>query len=506
MTENALSLGSYWGSTVTNPMSYPALESDLNVDVVVIGAGIVGLTVAERLCREGKTVVVLEALRIGTQVTGRSTAKVTSQHGLFYSGLIDAVGEDNARLYAEVNEAAIGDIEQLVTSENIACGFERKPAYIYTPNSAGVAAIEAEVGAAVRLGLPAHLTKDIQAGIHVETALCFDEQAQLNPVQFLHGLAAVVARKASVFEMTRVTDVKHGEPCRVSTATGATVTARDVIVSTHQPVVPDGKFFAKAFPFSHSVVAAPLDEKYPLGGMCITSGEPSFSFRDDSSGGQRHVIAVGPTFKTGVTEEEVASFDQLERFLQETFGVDAPTYRWTNEDFAPMDGLPFVGRASSGSPHFFVAVGFNAWGITTGTVAATLIADLIMDRPSRCAELFDASRIRPLKGGAQFIKGNMESAKHFIADRYGLPKQISDLAKGQATLARVNDETVAAYCDDAGTLHTVAAACTHMGCLVGWNQTDKSWDCPCHGSRFATDGSVLHGPATAPLKKLTGMI
>ena len=167
-----------------------------------------------------------------------------------------------------------------------------------------------------------------------------------------------------------------------------------------------------------------------------------------------------------------------------------------------------MGRASSDAPHFYVAVGFDSWGITTGTAAAALISDLIMARPNACSELFDASRVRPLKGGPAFIKGGFETARHFVGDRLGLERPDDDwsLDPGQASVVRIRNEPIAAYRDDTGALHAVSAVCTHMGCLVGWNHTDRSWDCPCHGSRFDVDGHVLHGPATQPLKKPTGEI
>ncbi|MCK9510030.1 MAG: FAD-dependent oxidoreductase [Pigmentiphaga sp.] len=506
MTNHLNDRQSYWESTLTDSVSYPSLSHDLQADVVVIGAGIVGLTAAELLCREGKSVVVLEALRVGSQVTARSTAKITSQHGLRYRQLIDDVGEDKARLHAQANEDAIEHIARLVADEAIDCALERKTAYVYTTNAADTASIEEEAAAAIRLGLPARLSAEIEAPIAVKAALAFERQAQFNPARYLAGLAATVAKKASLFEMSRASEVQHGSPCRVRTGAGATITAADVIVATHQPIVPDGMFFAKALPFSHSVVAAPLDPSCPLGGTAVNNQEPSFSFRDDASSGQRYVIAVGPSFSTGVTRKEEQSFAQLVRFLQDTFGIPAPTHRWTNEDFSPMDGLPFVGRASSDSPHLHVAIGFDSWGITTGTAAARLITDLIMNRPNPCAELWDASRIRPLKGGPAFIQGGIESAKHFIGDRFGLPryKKEPDLEPGQASVVRLQNDPVAAYRDDTGALHAVSAVCTHMGCLVGWNQTDRSWDCPCHGSRFDVDGQVLHGPATKPLKKFTG--
>ncbi|HUH40430.1 MAG TPA: FAD-dependent oxidoreductase [Castellaniella sp.] len=505
MPEHAARNRAYWESTIDKGPGYPALSEDLSADVVVIGAGIVGLTAAERLCRAGLSVIVLEGARVGVQVTGRSTAKLTSQHGLIYHTLIEKVGEDLARRYAQANEAAIADIANCVADHQIACGFERQSAYIYAQDDMGAADIETEAQAAMTLGLPAKRTDHVGAPVDVSAALCFEQQAQFNPAQYLVGLAAVVARHARIFEKSRVTEVEEGDPCRVQTAGGACVRAQHVVVATHTPIVPDGFYFAKAFPYSHSMIAAPIEAARAPSAMCIRAGEPSYSFRSYRDGDTHYLIAVGPTYKTGVAADEAHSFARLEQFARETFGIEAPPYRWTNEDFAPMDGLPFVGHAGSGDSKLFVAFGFNAWGITTGTAAAGLLSDLILGRDNPCETLFDATRIRPIQGGAEFIKGNIDAASHLIGDRFDVPEVMAeelDLQPGFATVARINGETVAAYRDEAHVLHTVSATCTHMGCLVGWNQTDRSWDCPCHGSRFDVDGAVLHGPATTPLKPL----
>jgi Rieske Fe-S protein len=280
-----------------------------------------------------------------------------------------------------------------------------------------------------------------------------------------------------------------------------------VIVATHLPVVPDGMFFSKAYPFSHPVVAAAIEPASAPDGMFINVGEPSRSFRVDRSSAGCHLIAVGATYETGVVEAERVSFHGLEDFLRQTFGIDRISHRWTNEDYQPMDGLPFVGRASSSSPHLYVAVGFNAWGISTGTAAATLIADQIMGRDSPGAVLLDATRAKPLKGGAQFVKENLRSARHLVGDRFlaSRPKALSPRA-GSAAVAKLERESVAAYRDQDQVLHAISAVCTHMGCIVGWNEADRTWDCPCHGSRFDVDGKVLHGPATAPLKDMSGKL
>lgn len=496
----------YW-EAVSNgsPTAYPSLAEDIRADVVVVGAGMVGLTAAYELARAGKKVVVLEALQIASQATARSTAKVTSQHGLLYGTLIRNFGEDNARLYAQANQQAIERIANMVEKERIDCAFERKPAFVYAPDIETASEVNDEAMAAAMLGLPARTVKEIPAPVACASAMCFDDQAQFNPVHYLIGLARTVARMAQVSENSRVVGVEQYDDVQlVKTQAGHTVRAKHVVVATHLPVVPEGKFFAKAFTFSHSIAAAPLPAGVSVDGMFVAAGASSYSFRLDSSSGVNHIIAAGPTYETGVPEDLSDSFTKLEAFLREHFNIEQPTFRWTNEDFRSMDGMPFAGRASSSTPNLYVATGFNAWGITNGVVAAHIIADEILKHENPCADLFEAARIKPLAGGTEFLKENLISAKQFVVGHLSssTPDADEHLSLGCARVIRNDGESIAQYRDMGGRLHEVSAICTHMGCVVDWNEIDLTWDCPCHGSRFRPNGEVVHGPATTALESI----
>jgi len=271
-------------------------------------------------------------------------------------------------------------------------------------------------------------------------------------------------------------------------------------MATHLPLGKTGYFFAENYPHMHPVIMGRADASRVPDGMYISVETPRHStrgHRDDD--GASWMIFTGPSFTHGRVDEERESFAEIERFAREHFNVTAD-YRWTNEDYTPMDHAPFVGWSSGGDDALLVATGFNAWGITTGAAAAMLIADLVTDRKNGWAELFDARRIKPAASAGAFVKGNAEVAGHLVGGYMARkPHSFAKLAPGEAAILKIDDDNVACYRDGDGRLHAVSAVCTHMGCIVGWNETDRSWDCPCHGSRFDLDGEVIHGPAVTAL-------
>jgi len=491
---------SYWNATAP-ASSFPALTGEIEADVAIVGGGIVGVSTARMLKDRGLTVALVEARRVGEEVTGKSTAKVTSQHNIAYTTIKRKFGEKGARLYADANETGLRTIRETAAHYGIDCNLETAPAFVFTQDEDEVSAIEAEAKLAGALGLPASLTDDPGLPFAVRRAMRWDDQAKFHPVKYVKGLAATIPGDGChVFEGSRVVD---WDPDRIATDAG-TVRAKHVVMATHLPLGQIGLFYAEAHPHMDPVIMGRVDPGRAPEGMFINVERPRRSFRthrDDE--GQLWMIFVGSNHKLGDTEAGIDNIDELAAFASRTFGVEAE-YKWTNEDYGPIDQVPFVGWSSAMRPGYLVATGLNAWGFTNGTAAAILIADMVAGRDNPWLELYDATRIKPIAGGAEFVKGNAQVAADLVGGYLSRkPHDFDALKPGEGAVLKVDGSNVAAFRDEAGRVHACSAVCTHMGCLVGWNATDRTWDCPCHGSRFALDGSVIHGPAVAALERVT---
>jgi glycine/D-amino acid oxidase-like deaminating enzyme/nitrite reductase/ring-hydroxylating ferredoxin subunit len=488
---------SYWNATAP-ASAFPALAGDSEVDVAIVGGGIVGVTAARILKDRGLKVALVEARRVGEEVTGKSTAKITSQHNIKYTMIERKFGQDCAQCYADANETGLRTIVEFAERHGIACDLERRPAFTYTRDERHVGELEKEVELAALLGLPASPTRETGLPFAVLAAMRWDDQAQFHPTKYVKGLAATLPGDGcTVFEQSRVVDWSSD---RIATEAGS-VRARHIVMATHLPLGQIGLFYAENYPHMHPVMMGRAERARVPEGMYISAETPRHSLRGHRDpDGQDWMIFTGPSYKHGHVDEERQSFAEIERFAAEHFGV-RPDYRWTNEDYTPMDHAPFVGWSSSSPGAFLVATGFDAWGITTGTAAAILLADIVGDRENPWLDLFDARRIKPIAGAAEFVKGNAEVAAHLVGGWLARkPHGFDALKPGEAALLKIDGHNVAGYRDEAGALHAVSAVCPHMGCLVGWNETDRSWDCPCHGSRFELTGEVIHGPAVKGLE------
>jgi len=490
---------SLW-STDVERTSYAPLEGQTDVDVVVVGGGITGMTTAV-LCKDaGLAVAVLEAGRVGDGSTGRSTGKVTSQHDLFYASAIARLGAEAAQRYADANQWAIDATEQLARRHGVDAYASRHPSYVYTREPSMVDAVRAEAGAATRLGLPATFVEDVGLPFEVAGAVRFDDQLQLHPTRLVLGFARAVHRDgSSVHEHSRVVGISERQG-RVEVRTDrGVVHARHAVIATLLPITDRGLEFARCRPSRSYGVAVRLEHEPPEP-MYLSAESPKRSLRHYHGEEGTFLVVVGEHHETGHGGDLEQHYEALIDHARAHFTVRSVAYRWSAQDFMPVDGVPYVGRPPL-TRRIWVASGFRKWGLSNGVVAARIVTDGITGRDNDWAEVFDVRRVGGPRDWTELALNNARVGARFVGDRLRRPDLTAAdrLEEGQGMIVRAGRKPVAVSRADDGALRAVSATCTHLGCLVRWNDAESSWDCPCHGSRFADDGSVIAGPATGPL-------
>lgn len=494
--------GSIWLATAAKRDPFPRLEGDVSADVAVLGGGIVGVTTALMLTEQGVDVVLVEADRVGGGVTGHTTAKVSSQHGLIYSQIRSKHGANAARTYGQANQVALEWIARRVRDDDIGCDFRRRDAFAYMPVGSGRSQLEEETEAAQEAGMPATLVGQTALPYPVEGAVCFADQAEFHVGRYMDALVdRLRAGGCRIYESSRAVEVDEDDPVTVKVP-GGKVSAGRVVVATHFPFPDRSLAFARVHAQRSYALACRIGGSVPEG-MFLSGGSPTRSIRAVPVDGEELLLVGGEGHTPGTGGDSRERYRALEQFAREHWDVKSVDYRWSSQDNTTIDLLPYVGPLTPRSHAVLMATGFNKWGMTGGTAAAMILAELAQGRDHQWASLFTPNRFKPAASAKKLIEENAQAGFRMVYDRVTNrgERPLGDLAAGEGDIVKLGGEKVAGYRDDDGQLFAVSTRCTHLGCQVNWNAAERSWDCPCHGSRFGPDGRVLHGPAVHRLER-----
>lgn len=491
---------SLWHATTAVPHFAP-LDRDLEVDVAIVGAGITGITAALLLRQRGKKVAVLENESVGGGETGNTTAHITVAVDARYHYIRRKYTRDEARLVADASRASLEKIADLVQRYAIDCGFQRVPGYLYTEKRKHVSELKNEAAAAREAGLEAQFVTEVPLPFATRGAVLWPDQAQFHPLQYLAALTRnAVAEGAQIFEGTLVKAIRDGEPCVVETERG-TVRARAVLQATNAPVVGFTTVHTKAAAYRSYAIGYRAQPGHP-DGLFWDTADPYHYIRWQNTPAGDVMIVGGEDHRTGEEEDTDACFARLADYTRQYFGTHPELHRWSGQIIEPHGGLPLIG----GSGNIYISTGYAGQGMTFGTVGAMLVTDLITGTDNPWKEVFDPSRVQAHMTSREFITENVHFPAHLIADRLANRDveghRTFDVGAGEGKILEIDGRKIAAYRDDNGNLHTVSPVCTHMRCDVAWNVAERTWDCPCHGSRFTPEGDVLNGPAHKPLQKI----
>lgn len=491
---------SFWEGTAAE-VAFPSLSSDVEADVVIIGGGITGITAAQLLSRAGKRVVVLEAHQVGLGTTGYSTGNLHVVVDEYLYKVRNKWGDDVLRDVVRSRTEMVSFIERTVGEYSIDCGFVRRPHYLFATEESQFQDLEKELDAALAGGLSVEEVASAPLSVPSLRAIRVDDQAQFHPASYTRLLAkAIESDSCRIFEHSRAHEINPRENF-VTTPGGARVTAEKIISATHSP---KGIHFVHTAlgPYREYGIAGRLsDDNYP-DGIFWSLESPHHSLRSFEANGTRYFIVIGEKHKTGQHEPSEDYFGKVEAFARRHFNVASIDYRWSAQHYKPADTIPFIGHSGT-QDDLYIATGFSTSGLLYGPLSAHIIAADILGGKHPSGETYRANRFTPLKSAKEFAQENVNVAAELVKDyvlRASVEKQC-DVAPGEGLIASVDGKQIALHRTAEGELVALSPVCTHMGCIVHWNGFEKSWDCPCHGSRFRPTGEVLEGPAITPLHR-----
>lgn len=496
---------SYWMTTALPEFS--PLQETIETDVCVIGGGIAGLTTAYLLSREGKAVVLIDAMEMGKGETGRTTAHFFPPDDRYFE-IEDAFGEEKARLVAESFEQATALVEAIVKKEEIDCEFERLNGYLFSLSPDGYTNLDKEFEAARKAGVELN-KRDRVPGLSFDSGPClqFRNQAQFHPLKYLNGLIEAFRRNGgTIYNRTRALEIKRrNKAFLIKTERGA-IGAKAIVVATNTPFNDRLVMHTKQAAYRTYVVGIRVPKGSVPRILLWDNGDPYYYVRlttPDEKSKHEILIVGGADHKVGQDEHPEHRYAEIEKWARQHFPTAGPVdFKWSGQIMEPADGLGYMGRNPMDFKNIYLITGDSGNGMTHCTAGAMLVTDLIMGRKNSWLDLYDPSR-SAVHGISDFLKelGNT-MAQYGDWVKGGDVDSPEQILPGDGAILRREEQKVAIYRDEDGKIHALSAACTHLGCIVSWNAAETSWDCPCHGSRFSVDGQILHGPAATPLESI----
>lgn len=485
--------------------NFPELKENLEAEICIIGGGIFGISTAHYLCKYGYKVVLIEKDKLASKVTGHTTAKITSQHGLIYHYLLNQYGKDFAKRYYDANQKAIENIEKIISTNNIECDFKKQTSSIYTTNKSEIQKIEEEFRALNELDIKAKKNEESPLPFKIISSIEFENQAQFNPIKYIKGLVKTIKENSGlIFENTTCYDIKKEKNSYICYTKNNKIKTKYVIIATQYPFVNfPGIYFAKMYQSSSYVIG--LDTKTDLfNGMYINIQSPIYSFRTAFDEGKEILLIGGLDHKTGENIDYKNSYGLLEEKAKIWYPSCEIKYRWSTRDCITLDKIPYIGEFSNMLPNIYVGTGFNKWGMTSSNIAARIITDKITKKENEYEYIFKATRINPIVNKDEVKNMISQTTKSLVMERIkeDSKENIDDIKEETGKIIEIRGEKVGVYKDINGKIFAVKPVCTHLGCILNWNDADKTWDCPCHGSRFDYKGRNINNPAIKDLEKI----
>jgi len=499
---------SYWHESADNIIKVAKNEEtldDKNFDVLIIGAGLTGLTTAYLLKDDGYKIGIIDETAIGYGVSGYTTAKITVQHNVIYDYLINNFSLEEAKQYLKANEEGLKLIKTIIEANNIQCDFKEQTSYVYAANDDELKLIKVELEAYKKLGIDGFYEKEPALPNHALGAIGIRNQAQFNPLKYLYSLYNILNNSDSckIYEKVRALNIEpHNGHIDVSTEAG-TIHADKVISASHYPFDNSfGLYFLRLYQDKSYVIAARTKEK-PFEGMYINVKDPIYSIRYHYSEKENLLILAGGNHRSGEKENEEYSYKELEDFLNTNFEGAEVVSKWSSQDCMTYDKIPYIGLYSNSIDNLYVATGFKKWGMTHSAAAAIILRNKILNIDDDFSEIFNPSRITLTQSAKEFFSSTKSILTGFLKRIAPVPDELHGIEAGKGKIINYKDRKIGVYKNENDDYYCINPVCAHLKCSLSFNEAEKTWDCPCHGSRYDIRGNILEGPTVKPLDKIS---